>query len=124
MPGTPRSDAQNQEGGLIMAQWTINNVSGGPSGQKLRGCYLKPNGTAYDFNAPDNTRLATIPSNISFPFRFEFRYDSIDWALTINSINPPSGNWMNDKPEPEQEEGSWSAGAGTEPKIKTAAENY
>ena len=101
-----------------MAQWTINYVTGGASGQKLIGCYIKPSSTGYDFNAPDNSHLASIPSNLTFPYRFEFRYDSIDWVIIVNSITPPSGNWLNTRPDPEQEEGSWSAGAGTDVESK------
>jgi hypothetical protein len=104
---------------MIMALWTITNFTGGSSGEKLVGCRLMKNNRNYEFIAPDNAVLAAT-KGLMFPFHFNFHYDTWDWTVTVTTIDSgASGHWENSKPNITAEEGSWSAGAGTDPKNKT-----
>ena len=107
--------------------WTINNAGGGSSGRDLIGCHIKQNNSGgYDFTEPNNSLLASS-TGVSLPLRFTFRFHNLDWILTVETLGPgASGKWENNKPEPEREKGSWSAGAGVaaDPQSKAAPENY
>ena len=106
-----------------MAQWTITNASGGPSGEKLKGCHLKKTSTRYELTAPDNSFLAAT-NGFMFPFHLSFPYDGWTWTVSVETISSgASGHWENTKPNTKDEEGSWSAGAGTDPESKATQES-
>ena len=100
--------------------WTINNAGGGRDASDLVGCHIQRTSTGYDFTSPSNQILAST-TDTTLPFSFnDFGYDGWEWTVTVDTLTSgASGSWENNNPDITGEEGTWSAGAGTDPKSKT-----
>lgn len=104
---------------MPQSQWTINNAGGGNDANDLVGCHIKSTATGFDFTKSDGTVLASTTSTAApfdFPAFTSFS-GNFTWNVHVTSLSNPggaNGSWSNNDPTPAAEEGSWSAGAGTE----------
>lgn len=104
-------------------KFTINasGVTGGKDRTDLVGCHFVQNTDNYQFTAPDNTVLSTNgPPLPSLPFNFpNFVYDEWSWTIAVNTLtggpanNQPGGTWFNTDVNITNEEGTWTAQAGS-----------
>jgi hypothetical protein len=95
-------------------QWTINNAGSQRDSHYLVGCHIKNNGNGYDFCQPDETVLAST-TETQTPFSFtDFSYQNLTWTVVVSSLGTPaSGSWSNTDTQITEEEGTWTAQAGS-----------
>jgi hypothetical protein len=97
----------------------IDNVTGGHTKDKLKGCYFLPSGPNYDFYDKNNNPLEQGVNNGS---SFDFVLDALNWTITNLSISPTeaSGDWNNNGNPQDEDSGTFQAqsGGGGDPKEK------
>ena len=108
--------------------WIITSSGGGRDHGLLLNFSIVGTSTGYNFKSPPTSPNGGVvlasSTSLSAPITFStFPYQGWNWTVTIENLNPrPSGTWRNNNgPNPEEENGTWSADTGMDEEAAASA---